>query len=109
MLMLMLASALAATSCAPRYDAQSAKPDAQLSCDEIRTDISRAQSVKAEAQGNKGISGQNVAWALFFWPGIILNETNNSDVIRRADERIETLNRLAVAKNCPAPTPTAAK
>lgn len=100
---LMLASlAVLVASCAPAYNPSAAKLDADLSCAEIRTEIARAQSARNEAQSNKGLSGQNVAWFIFFWPGIIGNEVNNSQVIQKADERIATLNNIYAAKKCDA-------
>ncbi|WP_019584702.1 hypothetical protein [Deinococcus apachensis] len=100
---LTLVAALA--SCAPRYNPQGAKLDADLTCSEIRSEVARAQSARTEAQKQKGLSGQNVAWALFFLPGIIGNEYNNSQVIKVADERIATLNSLYTRKGCTDTTP----
>jgi hypothetical protein len=96
---LVLASALLLSACAPSFT-PSAKPDADLSCAEIRGELNRAQQARRDAQSNKGVSAQNVAWFLIFWPGIAANEITNSDVIRRADERIATLNQVYARKGC---------
>lgn len=98
-------TALTLASCAPRYSPQGAKLDGDLTCTEIRAEVVRAQNARAEAQKQKGLSGQNVAWALFFLPGIIGNEYNNTQVIKAADERIATLNSLYTRKECTDTTP----
>ena len=93
---------LALASCAPRYNPQSATPDAALSCAQIQEQLVRAQAIRADALDNKGVSAQNVAWALLFWPGIVLNEVNNNQVIDRIDERVRVLNGLYTSKSCAA-------
>lgn len=86
-------------SCAPTYNPSTISDDL-LTCDEIRAEIARAESIKNEAQGNKGFSAQNIGWALLFWPAIFLNESNNSQVIAKADSRIQTLQVYYRQKNC---------
>lgn len=87
-------------SCAPSYSPYSVKPDADLSCSDIRSEIARARSASDEASKNRGLSAQNVAWAVFFLPGVVANEYTNDQVQRKAAERISTLNRLYTAKRC---------
>ncbi|WP_407569061.1 hypothetical protein [Deinococcus altitudinis] len=87
-------------SCAPTYAPYSVRPDADLSCSDIRSELARARSASSEAAGNRGLSAQNVAWAVFFLPGILANEYTNDQVQRKATERIGTLNRLYTAKRC---------
>lgn len=97
----LLAPALALfVACAPRYNPAAAQPDADLSCAQIQSELGRARQARDEAAANKGVSAQNVAWFLVFWPGIVGNELNNSLVIQKADERAATLNRLYAAKGC---------
>ncbi|WP_216324709.1 hypothetical protein [Deinococcus aestuarii] len=98
--LLLAAAVLALASCAPRYNPYAPKPDAELSCQEILAEIDRAQSARAEAGRNRGLSGQNVAWAIFFLPGVLANEYTNDQVQQAADQRIATLNRLYAAKGC---------
>jgi hypothetical protein len=98
--MFLLAPMIVIASCAPSYNPQGTRLDAELSCTEISQQIVKAQSVRTEAQGNKGVSGQNIAWALLFWPAIFLNENNNNQVIQKIDERVDNLNRLYTGKGC---------
>lgn len=75
-------------ACAPAVTGYDPLIDRDLECDELAFEISKTRTIEAEAQANRGVSGQNVAWAIFFWPGIIANEMNNGDVMRIADERL---------------------
>ena len=93
-------------SCAPSYNPQTATPDAELSCADISQQLVKSSTIRTEAQGNKGLSAQNVGWALLFWPAIFINESNNSQTIQKIDDRVDTLNRLYTAKNCKAATTT---
>lgn len=88
------------TACAPSVQSYDPFIDSQLSCDELALEISKTRNLKAEAESNKGLSGQNVAWALFFWPAIFANEANNSDAIRAADERLHYLYGYYREKEC---------
>jgi hypothetical protein len=99
-LLLTAFSALVLASCAPSYTAYSVKPDADLTCSDIRSEIARARSASDDATRNRGLSAQNVAWAVFFLPGIAANEYTNAQVQQKAAERIAALNRLYVAKRC---------
>ncbi len=95
-----LVSALVLAACAPSYAPYSVKPDTDLSCSDIRVELARARSANAEAASNRGLSVQNVAWAVFFLPGVLANEYTNDQVQRRSAERIGMLNRLYTAKRC---------
>ncbi|OLV15785.1 hypothetical protein [Deinococcus marmoris] len=99
-LLLSAVAALALSSCAPRYNPNAQKPDVDLSCTEVRSEINRAQSARAEATSNRGLSAQNVAWAIFFIPGVVANEYTNDQVQKAADDRIAKLNQLYAVKRC---------
>lgn len=100
---LVLALGALLVSCAPTVKSYDPFVDSQLTCDELSYEITRTRSLKAEAESNKGLSGQNVAWALLFWPGIFANEINNSDAIRVADERLHHLYGYHQEKGCQTP------
>ncbi|WP_424951083.1 hypothetical protein [Deinococcus sp.] len=89
-----MAVALFMASCAPTYTPYSVKPDADQSCSHLRVELARAKSVSDGAAKNRGLSAQNVAWAVLFLPGMVANEYTNDQVQRRAADRIATLNRL---------------
>lgn len=91
---------VALAACAPAVQKYDPFVDSNLSCDELSLEISKTRSLRAEAESNKGLSGQNVAWAIFFWPAIFANEANNSDAIRAADERLHYLYGYYREKQC---------
>ena len=92
---------LALVACAPAVQSYDPYIDSDLSCEELALEVSKMRTVKAEAQSNKGMSGQNIAWALFFPLGILANESNNSEAIRAADERLFYLYQFYDEKSCP--------
>lgn len=94
---------LVLTACAPAVQGYDPFVDSQLTCDELALEITKTRSLKEEAQSNKGMSGQNVAWALLFWPAIFANESNNSDAIRAADERLFYLYGYYEDQGCTTP------
>ena len=91
---------LVLSACAPRVDGYDPFVDEGLTCSELAFEIERTQELRAEAQSNKGVSGQNVAWALLFWPGIFANEISNNDAIDAADDRLRNLYRIYEEKSC---------
>lgn len=94
------AIALILAACAPSVQSYDPFVDSQLTCEELALEISKTRNLKAEAESNKGLSGQNVAWAIFFWPAIFANEANNSDAIRAADERLHYLYGYYRERDC---------
>lgn len=94
------AIALILAACAPSVQSYDPFVDSQLTCEELALEISKTRNLKAEAESNKGLSGQNVAWAIFFWPAIFANEASNSDAIRAADERLHYLYGYYRERDC---------
>lgn len=74
--------------------------DAALSCADINAQFSKIAAIKAEAAKGTGLSGQNVAAALLFWPAAAGNYMNGSEAIKAADARHAVLTNLATAKKC---------
>ncbi|KQR26641.1 hypothetical protein ASF71_18310 [Deinococcus sp. Leaf326] len=102
MLPLTLIAALSLASCAPKYTQATAKPVTDLSCAEIKDELGKLANIRAEAESKKGVSKENVLFALFFWPGIVVNEVDNRDVITKVDTRTADLVKAQSAKSCPA-------
>lgn len=102
MLPLTLIAALSLASCAPKYTQATAKPVTDLSCAEIKDELGKLAGIRAEAESKKGVSKENVLFALFFWPGIVVNEVDNRDVITKVDARTADLVKAQSAKSCPA-------
>lgn len=99
---LLVAAVLAFTSCAPKYNAATQKPVSDMSCAEMQTEYTKLQSIRGEAESKKGVSKENVAWAILFWPGAVVNELDNRDVIEKIDARTTVLVSGAHAKGCAA-------
>jgi len=97
---LVVAVSLLVSACAPTVQSYDPFIDSRLNCDELAMEIRRTRDLRAEAESNKGLSGQNVAWALLFWPGIFANEASNNDAIRVADERLRYLNHYYNEREC---------
>lgn len=88
-------------SCAPRYSAAEQRPVASLSCTELRDEYAKLLSIRREAESKSGLSGQNVAWAILFWPGAVVNEMDNREVMRKVDERAVEIASWSANKGCP--------
>jgi hypothetical protein len=74
--------------------------DAQLSCTQLRSEIEEAQKFRKAAEDNKGVTGTNVAAALFFLPGLVATYSDANDAIRAADDRVRNLTTLYNEKHC---------
>ncbi|WP_034385695.1 hypothetical protein [Deinococcus sp. YIM 77859] len=100
MILLAATFSLMLSACAPKYSTATLKPVSEMSCAEMQEDFSKALAVRAEAEKKKGFSKENVAWAIFFFPGAVVNELDNREVIDKADARIAELRKAAPAKGC---------
>ncbi|SMB89570.1 hypothetical protein [Deinococcus hopiensis] len=98
--MMAVVALLGLSSCAPKYTTATQKPVSAMSCEEMRQDYRQALDVRAQAEKKKGFSKENVAWAIFFWPGAVINEMDNRDVIEKVDARLTELQKAATAKSC---------
>ena len=80
--------------------------DKDLACDSIATRIGEVTAAKNFAQSKKGASGENVAAALFFWPALLVNNSNTTQMISSMDARKSTLTSLYNDKGCQNEIPT---
>lgn len=94
-------ASLSLASCAPKYNAAAQKPVADLDCTEIKTELGQLATLRAEAESKKGVSKENVLFAVFFLPGAVVNELDNRDVIAKVDLRTAELTKAQSAKGCP--------
>ena len=89
--------------CASPTVVQSVKPgDAGLSCPQLQNEFADAEKFRKEAEGEKGVTGGNVARVLF-WPAIVGTYMNANEAIAAADNRKVHLSNLMSQKNCPIP------
>jgi hypothetical protein len=99
-----LGAALLVVACATPTVVQTVKPgDSGLSCAQLRNEFADAQQFRKQAEDDKGLTGGNVARALFFWPAILGSYSNANEAIAAADARKVHLANLISLKHCPLP------
>jgi hypothetical protein len=103
-----ISSVLLLSACATPTVIQSTKPgDMGLSCAQLQNEYSDAERFKKEAEGEKGVTGGNVA-RLLFWPSIIGTYMNANEAVAAAENRKVHLANVMMNKKCPIPnSPTA--
>ena len=74
--------------------------DAALSCSELAEQVRQAEEFAADARGEKGVTGTNVAAGLLFWPALLVTYSNAEEAIDAANDRKDYLYELADAKGC---------
>jgi hypothetical protein len=74
--------------------------DAQLSCDQLLTEIQEAEKFRKAAEDKKGFTGTNTAAVVFFWPALFVTYSDANEAIRAADERKANLTKLYSEKKC---------
>lgn len=74
--------------------------DANLTCDQIKSEIAEAERFEKEARKERTVTGKNVAAAVLFWPALLGTYSNTEEAINAAKERKENLFKLASSKNC---------
>lgn len=99
-LFLILSASVVFSSCAPKYSSATAKPVSTLSCKQMEREQMKLASIRDDASGKAGFSKENVMWALFFLPGMVVNEMDNRDVINKVDRRTEDLTDEQAKKGC---------
>ena len=89
------------TGCATPHVVQTVKTtDTSMSCTQIAAEIAEADRFKADAQKEKGMTGTNVAAAIFFWPAMIGTYSNANEAVAAADTRKVHLANLSAQKKC---------
>lgn len=79
--------------------------DSELGCAAIAIRIGEIRGARDYATANKGVTGTNVLAALFFWPVLLVNNSNTTDMINAANEREVTLTGLYKRKKCSSTIP----
>lgn len=68
--------------------------DNNLTKQELLAEISRLDCAEKEIDSKKGVTGTNVAAALFFWPGLVYTHLDASEATRLVDQRKNHLTNL---------------
>jgi len=80
--------------------------DQNMTCSQLELEMSEVDRFRTEAQKEKGMTGTNVAAALFFWPAILGTYSNSNEAIAAADARNRNLMNIYSQKNCSNQAPT---
>ena len=90
------------TSCATPTVVNVIQPrDNELSCNELNSEIAKANQYADEAQAaKKGGKPHNIGAVLFFLPGLGFSMANIDEASKAAKERAIHLNKLKEKKNC---------
>lgn len=98
------AAALLAASlsgCATTTKVATVQPnDAGMSCEELKSEFAKLDSVMQEADGNKGVNAANVAAVLFFWPAAVGNYLDADKAEKLVEQRRSHLMEIYNSKNC---------
>ena len=68
--------------------------DNALSSQQLREEIARLDEADRNIDSKKGVTGTNVAAALFFWPGLIYTHMDASEATRLVEQRRNHLTNL---------------
>ena len=75
--------------------------DGDLSCAQLKDQITEAEDFEAKARKERGVTGTNVAAALLFPLGLLGTYKNTEEAIDAAKERQKNLFAIAKGKSCP--------
>tara|TARA_B100000780_G_C21031069_1_gene413415 strand:+ start:485 stop:955 length:471 start_codon:yes stop_codon:yes gene_type:complete len=75
--------------------------DNALTCNQLDTEIARANRYADDAKREKSLgTGTNVAALLFWFPGLYQTNVNVKEAVDAANRRSEHLSKLKLEKNC---------
>jgi hypothetical protein len=100
--MTLLAAGLVVACATPDVVQVQQPRDRELSCAGLLTAIEDADRFESEARHDRGVTGTNVAAAVFFWPALAGTFMNTDEAIDAARRRREHLNRLYTERSCTA-------
>lgn len=71
-----------------------------MSCDQLKAAYQEALDFETKARKERGLTGTNIAAAVFFWPAMIGTYKNSEEAIDAAKDRQKHLERIGAEKNC---------
>lgn len=99
--LLLICLATTAFGCASPSVVEVVMPgDEELNCGQLKNAYAEADRFKEEAQGEKGMTGGNVARGILFWPAIVGTYMNSNEAIQAADSRKVHLMNIMRDKKC---------
>lgn len=96
--------ALASGACTTTQKVSVMQPgDTAMNCGGLRTEFGKLDAISADADGDKGVNGANVAAILLFWPAAAGNYLNARDAQQLVSQRRTYLMGLYNEKHCDNP------
>lgn len=96
-----MTTAILLAGCATPTVVEVSRPqDSRLSCQELENEIAEAERFRRDAEKEKGVTGTNVAAALFFWPAMLGTYKNVGDAVDAANDRKRHLTDIYNDKGC---------
>jgi hypothetical protein len=87
--------------CATSQKVQVVQPgDQSMSCNAIKEEFARLDKAQAEIDSKKGVTGTNVAAALFWLPGLAYTYYDAGEATRLISDRRSALTVIYNNKNC---------
>ena len=74
--------------------------DRMMSCDALKSAYTEAKDFETKARKERGVTGTNIAAAIFFWPAMIGTYKNTEEAIDAAKERQKHLETIAAETKC---------
>jgi len=74
-----------------------------MTCTQLRAEFTRLDTIKADADSDKGVNGANVAAVLLFWPAAAGNYLSARDAENLVNQRRTHLMQYYTAKQCDNP------
>ncbi len=75
--------------------------DNNLSCTELKRELARLDEAEEEVNSKKGVTGTNVAAALFWLPGLAYTYYDAGQAMEAINGRRSHLTQVYNQKNCP--------
>lgn len=98
-ILLMMVASIVLTACVSNKTIQTVQlGDENKSCPELKSELQTLGVKFEEAKDDSGVTGKNVALAIFFWPGIIVNESQAGKNQESIDRRVTHLSGLYNSK-----------
>jgi hypothetical protein len=95
LLTILMATILFISGCATSPKVKVIQPgDNNLTREQLKEEISRLDRADSEVDSKKGVTGTNVAAALFFWPGLLYTHMDASEATRLIEQRRSHLMNL---------------
>lgn len=95
---------LATSACTTTEKVNVMQPgDQAMTCTQLKAEFAKLDTVKADADSDKGVNGANVAAVLLFWPAAAGNYLNARDAENLVNQRRTYLMTIYNGKNCDNP------